>query len=179
LVLQVAKLLSVQNVPNSDKLLKVQVEIAGGEQKQARVPPSSFLRPVCQSDICPPCFEHPSCGCVSGTPENQIIAGLQKFVTHSELLALGFVAIILNLKPARLAGEASEAMILAGVQEDAAAEHGERVYPLLPPGATLPVLGLIGLGNFPSFDRRALPLMCLFLASWCNLAADAKLEADD
>ncbi|KAJ7549686.1 hypothetical protein O6H91_07G062400 [Diphasiastrum complanatum] len=43
----------------------------------------------------------------------QVVAGLRKFISKSELLGKK-VCVILNLKPAKLAGQVSEAMILAG-----------------------------------------------------------------
>lgn len=43
----------------------------------------------------------------------QVVAGLRKFIPSSELLGKK-VCLVLNLKPAKLAGQLSEAMILAG-----------------------------------------------------------------
>jgi aminoacyl tRNA synthase complex-interacting multifunctional protein 1 len=43
----------------------------------------------------------------------QVVAGLKKFV-HEYELERRKVCVILNLKPAKLAGQVSEAMILAG-----------------------------------------------------------------
>ncbi len=43
----------------------------------------------------------------------QVVAGLKKFV-HEHELERRKVCVILNLKPAKLAGQVSEAMILAG-----------------------------------------------------------------
>ena len=64
----------------------------------------------------------------------QVIAGLRKHVTIDQLLN-HLVVVILNLKPAKLAGKLSEAMILAAVhaQEDGT----ELVSPLQPPGESL------------------------------------------
>jgi tRNA-binding EMAP/Myf-like protein len=42
------------------------------------------------------------------------------------------VVVILNLKPAKLAGQASEAMVLAGVAP--LPDGGELVHPIRPPG---------------------------------------------
>lgn len=61
----------------------------------------------------------------------QVVAGLKKHVERDVLLGSLAVA-ILNLKPAKLAGEASEAMLLAA---DAPLEGGaELVKVLVPPG---------------------------------------------
>ncbi|KAI5065106.1 hypothetical protein GOP47_0019801 [Adiantum capillus-veneris] len=46
----------------------------------------------------------------------QVVAGLKKFLPSSELLGKK-VCLVLNLKPAKLAGQLSEAMILAGEAE--------------------------------------------------------------
>ncbi|MCO5549264.1 hypothetical protein L7F22_002731 [Adiantum nelumboides] len=46
----------------------------------------------------------------------QVVAGLKKFIPSSELLGKK-VCLVLNLKPAKLAGQLSEAMILAGEAE--------------------------------------------------------------
>lgn len=47
----------------------------------------------------------------------QVVAGLRKFIPSSELLGKK-VCLVLNLKPAKLAGQLSEAMILAGEASD-------------------------------------------------------------
>lgn len=65
--------------------------------------------------------------------ERQIITGLRKFVPQSELEGR-LVVVILNLKPAKLAGHTSEAMILAAEEEGATPE--ERRVTLLTPSAT-------------------------------------------
>ena len=50
------------------------------------------------------------------------------------------MATILNLKTARLAGQASEGMILAAVSKGEQYENGELVKPLRPPGNPLKTL---------------------------------------
>lgn len=62
------------------------------------------------------------------------MAGLRKHIPRAQLEG-SHVLVILNLKTARLAGEASEGMILAGVHTDPAIEFGEFVKPVQPPGA--------------------------------------------
>ena len=63
----------------------------------------------------------------------QIIAGLRKHVSKDELLNKA-VAVVANLKAAKLAGETSEGMILAVVCKGEQYNHGELVKPLQPPG---------------------------------------------
>ena len=63
----------------------------------------------------------------------QIIAGLRKHIAQEGLQGR-LVTCILNLKTAKLAGEASEGMILAAVHKGDTSEHGELVKPLSVPG---------------------------------------------
>ena len=60
-----------------------------------------------------------------------MIAGLKKHVAKQDLEG-SHVVIILNLKPAKLAGRASEAMVLAGVAP--LPDDRELVHTLKPPG---------------------------------------------
>ena len=62
----------------------------------------------------------------------QVIAGMKKHISQEELQGR-LVCCIANLKAAKLAGLASEAMMLAAVQPHA--DGSELVIPLLPPGA--------------------------------------------
>lgn len=66
----------------------------------------------------------------------QVITGLRKYVAQEQLSGASCV-VILNLKPAKLAGHASEAMILAaealGVEPD-----DRRVFLLVPPAGAAP-----------------------------------------
>lgn len=48
----------------------------------------------------------------SPSPSRQVVAGLKQHISREELTGR-LVALVLNLKPAKLAGELSEAMILA------------------------------------------------------------------
>ena len=63
----------------------------------------------------------------------QIIAGLRQHIAAAELTDRR-VCVILNLKTAKLAGEASEGMILAAVHKGKQYEKGELVKPLSVPG---------------------------------------------
>lgn len=63
----------------------------------------------------------------------QIIAGLRKHISKEDLLSKT-VAVVANLKAAKLAGETSEGMILAAVCKGDQYDHGELVKPLNPPG---------------------------------------------
>ncbi len=77
-------------------------------------------------------------------PGDQVVAGLKKHVEREALLGSHAVA-ILNLKPVRLAGEASEAMMLAA---DAPLEaSGELVRLLSPPGEPWPSAMPLGHGQ--------------------------------
>ena len=70
----------------------------------------------------------------------QIIAGLRKHIAQEDLQGR-LVTCILNLKTAKLAGEASEGMILAAVHKGDTFEHGELVTPLSVPGAACFLVG--------------------------------------
>ena len=61
-----------------------------------------------------------------------MIAGLKKHVAQEKLQGR-LVCCIANLKAAKLAGLASEAMMLAAVQPNA--DGSELVVPLMPPGS--------------------------------------------
>lgn len=50
---------------------------------------------------------------VGGGAERQVVAGLRQHISREELTGR-LVALVLNLKPAKLAGELSEAMIMVG-----------------------------------------------------------------
>lgn len=65
----------------------------------------------------------------------QVVTGLQKHVAQEQLSGAR-VVLILNLKPAKLAGHVSEAMILAA--ESAAADGAVRVTLLAPPAGAAP-----------------------------------------
>lgn len=74
---------------------------------------------------------------VEGGEKKQVIAGLKQFMTKDSLLGR-LVVVILNLKPAKLAGELSEAMVLAADAPDPSGE-GLIVRPLDPPGTALTI----------------------------------------
>mmetsp|Transcript_18883 Transcript_18883/g.49199 ORF Transcript_18883/g.49199 Transcript_18883/m.49199 type:complete len:233 (-) Transcript_18883:128-826(-) len=109
-LLKVARVLEVEEVPNSDKLYKLAVDV-GGEQRQ-----------VC--------------------------AGLRQFVPREQLQGRLVVAVC-NLKPAKLAGVASEAMLLAADREDAS---GRVVRMLEPPPGSQPGDQVFLEGGAPSTD---------------------------
>lgn len=67
---------------------------------------------------------------VGGDEVRQVVAGLQQFIAADQL-AGSHVVVITNLKPAKLAGQASEAMILAA---DATVGDTLLVKTLVPPG---------------------------------------------
>lgn len=61
----------------------------------------------------------------------QVIAGLKNHLAADQLLGRS-VCLIVNLKPAKLAGKVSEAMILAAVASQP--DGSELVHPIQPPG---------------------------------------------
>lgn len=73
--LVVARVLSAEAHPNSEKLYITRLDVGGGQVRQ-------------------------------------VVAGLRKYITTEELVN-SLVVVVLNLKPAKLAGELSEGMILA------------------------------------------------------------------
>lgn len=93
---QVAKVVSVEAVENSDKLWKCQVNVGGDETRQ-------------------------------------VVAGLQPYISKEVMEGLVLV-VICNLKPAKLAGEVSEAMILAATSS----EDSSVVRTLQPPAGCKP-----------------------------------------
>ncbi|CAI5465465.1 unnamed protein product [Closterium sp. Yama58-4] len=62
----------------------------------------------------------------------QVVAGLRKFISQEELQGR-LVCAVCNLKPAKLAGQPSQAMMLAGSHPSAEAEAGEIVKLIDPP----------------------------------------------
>ncbi|GAX77481.1 hypothetical protein CEUSTIGMA_g4925.t1 [Chlamydomonas eustigma] len=96
--LKVAKIMTVNEVPNSEKLYKLTVDVGNNEIKQ-----------VC--------------------------AGLKPYLPTDQLLQL-LVVVVVNLKPAKLAGELSEAMILAA--DTKAADGSTLVRTLAPPPGSEP-----------------------------------------
>lgn len=96
--LKVAKILSVEDIPNSEKLYKMQVDVGSGETRQ-------------------------------------VVAGMKLFLAKDDLLNK-LVVLVLNLKPAKLAGEVSQAMMLAA---DTELPGGNLlVRPLIPPAGSSP-----------------------------------------
>lgn len=93
----VARVTSVVEHPNSDKLYITQLDIGGGAIRQ-------------------------------------IVAGLRKYISIEDLQD-SLVAVVLNLKPAKLAGELSEGMILAASEPEG---HSGRVKPLSPDACSSP-----------------------------------------
>lgn len=63
-----------------------------------------------------------------------VMAGLKRHIAHDDLLG-SLVVVITNLKPAKLAGQLSEVMILAAQAQDEGRQQGEVVKVLQTPGA--------------------------------------------
>ncbi|XP_024378197.1 probable methionine--tRNA ligase [Physcomitrium patens] len=96
--------------------------------------PNSEKLYVCKVDV--------GCGNIK-----QVVAGLKKFVTKEELEGKK-VCTILNLKTAKLAGQVSEAMILAG---SVATEDGSEIVKVLePPSEAAPGDRIFQEGGVPS-----------------------------
>lgn len=93
-MIKVARVASVERQPNSEKLLKLKIELGADETRQ-------------------------------------VMAGLAQYV-QPEQLAGRLVCVVANLKPAKLAGEPSEAMVLAA--DTPTPDGGQLVRVLLPPG---------------------------------------------
>lgn len=134
---QVARVLTVEEI-NSDKLFKTTIDIGGGEVRQVRC--MQLYRPFTSAVLhlmhCPGDLPRASAllfahVCCDGSCA-QVVAGLKGHIERGALLG-SLVVAILNLKPAKLAGEVSEAMLLAA---DAPGRGGkELVRTLIPPGA--------------------------------------------
>ncbi|KAG0562413.1 hypothetical protein KC19_9G144000 [Ceratodon purpureus] len=99
----------------------------------------------------------------------QVVAGLKKFVTVGELEGKK-VCVILNLKTAKLAGQVSEAMILAG--SVATAEGSEIVKVLEPPSGAAPGDRIFQEGGAPS----AAPAKQLSSKVWEKVVPLLKVE---
>lgn len=100
---------SVENHPNSEKLYVCKIDVGGGTIKQV---PSLLLFCLCSMFMCT-VSTYMDSSCLLRIHRLQVVAGLKKFVTVEELQGK-LVCVILNLKTAKLAGQVSEAMILAG-----------------------------------------------------------------
>ncbi|GLC72460.1 hypothetical protein PLESTF_001250100 [Pleodorina starrii] len=96
-LIKVARITSVEELENSEKLYKLQIDLGSGETRQ-----------VC--------------------------AGLRQFLSVAQLSG-ALVCVVANLKPAKLAGQASEAMVLA-----AETQSGDSllVRTLIPPAGSAP-----------------------------------------
>ena len=70
---------------------------------------------------------------IGGGTTKQVMAGLKQHMAQTDLLN-SLVVVITNLKAAKLAGEASEAMILAAQAPEPNAPQGEIVQVLQVPG---------------------------------------------
>ncbi|GLI68638.1 hypothetical protein VaNZ11_012999 [Volvox africanus] len=113
-LIKVARIAVVEELPNSEKLYRLQIDLGAGETRQ-----------VC--------------------------AGLRQFLTASQLSG-ALVCVVTNLKPAKLAGEVSEAMVLAA---ELAAGDTLLVRTLIPPVGAAPgdVVYLEGGGPTTSPDK--------------------------
>jgi len=74
---------------------------------------------------------------IGGGETRQVVAGLQKFIPAGELLGKN-VCVVCNLKPAKLAGTPSQAMILAADTADPSHPEGRAVKTVEPPAGSEP-----------------------------------------
>ncbi|GIL92847.1 hypothetical protein Vretimale_19162 [Volvox reticuliferus] len=113
-LIKVARIVSVEELPNSEKLYRLKIDLGSGETRQ-----------VC--------------------------AGLRQFLTAAQLSG-ALVCVVTNLKPAKLAGEVSEAMVLAA---EMAAGDTLLVRTLIPPAGATPgdVVYLEGGAPTPNPDK--------------------------
>ena len=101
---QVAVISNIEAHPDSEKLFVCQVDMGAGTTCQVSTP-ASFRTSLCGRFLTTSFFRFAIL--------RQVVTGLQKFYRAEELRGRQ-VAVIRNLKPAKLAGSVSEAMILAG-----------------------------------------------------------------
>ena len=128
--IRIAKVLSVENHPNADKLYILKVDVGplaslpidpavantvAGAPEQKAVEPGSAGRDI-----------------------RQCVAGLRPFISPERLLNR-HVAMVVNLKPAMLRGMESTAMLLAASNETATGREVVLLLPEkeLPPGSTV------------------------------------------
>ena len=125
--LGIGRVTSVSDHPSgSEKLWLCKVDIGGGKERQVRgaalpvLPPGepaahwgALSRPACRRWVAPPAARDATLpGPPCPPPSPQVVAGLKQHISREELSGR-LVALVLNLRPAKLAGELSEAMMLA------------------------------------------------------------------
>jgi aminoacyl tRNA synthase complex-interacting multifunctional protein 1 len=128
----------VTDHPNSDKLIKIEVDIGNGEVKKVCAGLKQYIAKV-----------RPLALISRTVPLNLIIAFLKilavaymikactSFSLQEELQG-SLVCVIVNLKAAKLGGEPSEAMILAADAPSPSSPNEEIVKPLVPPAGSKP-----------------------------------------
>ena len=102
--LRVAKIISVERVENSDKLLKLKVSLGKQISSSHTITRDSIQSEAAESKE-------------SGKEERQIIAGIGKAYVPEELVGKEIV-IVANLEPRQLMGLESNGMILCADAED-------------------------------------------------------------
>jgi len=122
--IRIAKVLSVENHPNADKLYILKVDVGPAASPAvanavAGAPEQKAVEPVS-----------------AGRDIRQCVAGLRPFISPERLLNR-HVAMVVNLKPAMLRGMESTAMLLAASNETATGREVVLLLPEkeLPPGS--------------------------------------------
>ena len=127
--IRIAKVLSVENHPNADKLYILKVDIG-----PAAVPAVDNTAPgTPEGDGLPKVDAQPGS---AGREIRQCVAGLRPFISPERLLNR-HVAMVVNLQPAMLRGMESTAMLLAASDETPAGREVVLLLPEkeLPPGS--------------------------------------------
>jgi methionine--tRNA ligase beta chain len=109
------------------------------------------------------------CSVDVGDKPRQVVTGLRKFVAQ-DVLSTAHVVVILNLKPAKLAGHVSEAMILAA--ESTAVDGAVRVTLLAPPSGAAPGERVVTPAGPPAV---APPKECKS-AAWASVKSALRVE---
>ena len=124
--IRIAKVLSVENHPNFDKLYILKVDIGPAASP-----------PVDNAVVGAPEQKAVESGS-AGRDIRQCVAGLRPFISPERLLNR-HVAMVVNLKPAMLRGMESTAMLLAASNETPAGREVVLLLPEkeLPPGSTV------------------------------------------
>ena len=130
--IRIAKVLSVENHPNADKLYILKVDIG-----PAALPIATDGPAVANTVAGAPEQKAVEPGS-AGRDIRQCVAGLRPFISPERLLNR-HVAMVVNLKPAMLRGMESTAMLLAASNETPAGREVVLLLPEkeLPPGSTV------------------------------------------
>lgn len=126
--IRIAKVLSVENHPNADKLYILKVDVGPAASPTIGTASPAVGAPEQKAGEPVP----------AGRDIRQCVAGLRPFISPERLLNR-HVAMVVNLKPAMLRGMESAAMLLAASSETASGREVVLLLPEkeLPPGSTV------------------------------------------